>query len=124
MLARLAAVALALGTTPLMAQHHDDSAGDLAGTWEGTFKSEAVGTGGMKLVIMKEKEWKGVITISRDESMTAEATMFTVDGNEITWVLNLHESPCQTTATREGSVIRGETNCGHAGFTFELKKVK
>jgi hypothetical protein len=124
MLIRFAVIAFVLGATPLMAQHPADNSADLPGTWEGTFKSEAVGTGAMKLVITKEKEWKGIITISRDESMTAEAEMFTVQGNDITWVLNLHESPCQTSAVREGNVIKGETNCGHAGFTFELKKVK
>ena len=124
MLARLTFIALAFIATPAVAQHHDHDEATLPGTWEGTFNSEAVGTGGMKLVITKDGAWKGVITISRDESMTAEAQAFTVKGNEISWTLDLHGGLCTTTATREGNVIKGETSCGRPMFTFELKKVK
>ena len=124
MLARLALVALAFTSTPAFAQSKDADEASLPGTWEGTFNSEAVGTGGMKLVITKEGTWKGVITISRDESMTAETAAFTVNGNELSWSLALHGGICTTTATREANVIKGETSCGHPMFTFELKKVK
>ena len=124
MLARLALVALAFSATPAFAQNKDSDEATLPGTWEGTFNSEAVGTGGMKLVITKNGEWKGVITISRDESMTAEASAFTVKGNELTWSLDLHGGACTSTATREGNVIKGETSCGRPMFTFELKRVK
>ena len=46
MLARLALVALAFTTTPAFAQSKDADEASLPGTWEGTFNSEAVGTGG------------------------------------------------------------------------------
>ena len=124
MLARLALGILVFTATPALAQGKDSDESTLPGTWEGTFQSEAVGTGGMKLVITRDGAWKGVITISRDETMTAEATAFTVKGNELTWSLALHGGVCTTTATREGNVIKGETSCGHPMFTFELKKVK
>ena len=124
MLTRLSLIALAFGATPALAQQHDADDATLPGTWEGTFNSDAVGTGGMKLVITKKDSWNAVITLSRDESMTAEAMMFTVQGNELSWTLGLHDQPCKSTATREGNVIKGETSCGHAAFTFELKKVK
>ena len=124
MLARLTLIALAFAATPAVAQQKDSDETTLPGTWEGTFNSEAVGTGGMKLVITKDGEWKGVITISRDESMTAEAAGFTVNGKELTWSLALHGGICTTEATREGNVIKGETSCGRPMFTFELKKVK
>ena len=124
MLARLTLIALAFAATPAVAQQKDSDETTLPGTWEGTFNSEAVGTGGMKLVITKDGAWKGVITISRDESMTAEAAAFTVNGNELTWSLALHGGVCTTEATREGNVIKGETSCGRPMFTFELKKVK
>jgi hypothetical protein len=124
MLARLVLVALAFTATPALAQNKDSDEATLPGTWEGTFNSEAVGTGGMKLVITKEGAWKGVITISRDESMTAEASAFTVKGNDLSWSLDLHGGVCTTTATREANVIKGETSCGRPMFTFELKKVK
>ena len=124
MLARLTLIALAFAATPAVAQQKDSDETTLPGTWEGTFNSEAVGTGGMKLVITKDGAWKGVITISRDESMTAEAASFTVNGKELTWSLALHGGICTTEATREGNVIKGETSCGRPMFTFELKKVK
>lgn len=124
MLARLVLAALVFTTTPVFAQNKDSDESTLPGTWEGTFNSEAVGTGGMKLVITRDGSWKGTITISRDESMTAEAAGFTVKGNELTWSLALHGGVCTTEATREGNVIKGETSCGHPMFTFELKKVK
>jgi hypothetical protein len=50
---------------------------------------------------------------------------FTVRGNELTWTLGLHGTSCESTATRAGSVIKGETACGgQVAFTFELKKAK
>lgn len=125
MLARLTFFALAVLATPALAQHKDNDEATLPGTWEGTFNSEAVGSGGMKLVIMKEGAWKAVITISRDETMSADAMGFTVKGTELSWSLGLHGTSCDSTATREGSVIKGETTCGgHAAFTFELKKAR
>jgi len=124
MFARLTLLALALGTTPALAQQKDADDATLPGTWEGTFNSDAVGTGGMKLVISKKDAWSAVVTLSRDESMTVEAMAFTVEGNELSWTVGLHDQPCKSTATREGNVIKGETSCGHAAFTFELKKVK
>jgi hypothetical protein len=47
MLARLVLVALAFTATPAFAQNKDSDEATLPGTWEGTFNSEAVGTGGM-----------------------------------------------------------------------------
>jgi hypothetical protein len=123
MLARLALITLALAATPALAQQHDGNDAALIGTWEGTFNSEAVGTGGMKLVISKDGAWKAIITISRDETMTAEAAGFTVKGNELSWTLGLHGASCMSTATREANVIKGETSCDRPVFTFELKKV-
>ena len=124
MFARLTLLALTFGTTPALAQQKDADDATLPGTWEGTFNSDAVGTGGMKLVISKKDAWSAVVTLSRDESMTVEAIAFTVEGNELSWTVGLHDQPCKSTATREGNVIKGETSCGHAAFTFELKKVK
>ena len=125
MLARLTLAALAFLGTPALAQHqHNQDEAAVIGTWEGTFNSEAVGSGGMKLVITKDGAWKAVITLSRDESMTADAAAFTVKGNELSWNLDLHGSVCTSTAAREGTVIKGETSCGQPAFTFELKKVK
>ena len=125
MFARLTLIALAFTATPALAQH-PEAGGDatLHGTWEGTFNSDAIGTGGMKLVITKNEAWKAVITLSRDESMTAEATQFTVQGDELSWSLGLHDQPCKSVATRTGNVIKGETTCGHGAFTFELRKSK
>ena len=125
MLVRFMFAALTLTATPALAQHQQgtDEAATI-GTWEGTFNSESVGTGGMKLVITKDGAWKAVITVSRDESMTADAASFSVKGNELTWTLALHGTLCTSTATREGSVMKGETSCGQPAFTFELKKVK
>lgn len=124
MLARLTLLALMLAATPAVAQQQGSDEATLPGTWEGTFNSGAIGTGGMKLVITRDGAWKAVITLSRDESMTAEATAFTVNGNELSWSLALHGGICTTAATREANVIKGETSCGRPMFTFELKKVK
>lgn len=125
MLARLTFAALTLIATPAVAQHsHSQDEAATIGTWEGTFNSDAVGSGGMKLVITKDGAWKAVITLSRDETMTVDAAAFSVKGNELTWTIGLHGSPCTSTATREGHVIKGETSCGQPAFTFELKKVK
>lgn len=125
---RLTLFALALTAAAAQAQQHQHQDRDqhqaLIGTWEGTFNSEAVGTGGMKLVITMDAGWKAVITLSRDETMSADATSFTVKGNELSWELGLHGTICTSTATRDVSVIRGETSCGQPAFTFELRKVK
>ena len=125
MLARLTLAALAITATPVRAQQQQDHPeAALLGTWEGTFNSDAVGSGGMKLVITKDGAWKGMITLSRDESMTVEAAEFTIKGNELSWSLGLHGAVCTSTATRDGGVMKGETSCGQPAFTFELKKVK
>ena len=125
MLGRLTLIALAFAATPAVAQHTDNDEATLPGTWEGTFNSDAVGSGGMKLVITRDAAWKAVITISRDETMSADAQNFTVKGNELSWSLGLHGGSCESTATRDGGVIKGEVTCGgHAAFTFELKKAK
>jgi hypothetical protein len=101
-----------------------DTTDNLVGTWDGLFNSAAMGQGGMKLVISKRTEWKTTVTLTRDESMSAEAVDFKVQGKELSWTLDLHGTPCDSTALVEGSVLRGETSCGgQVAFTFELRKI-
>lgn len=120
---------LALGKpAPMLAQaaHHSAHADttNLVGTWDGLFNSAAMGQGGMKLVISKRTEWKTTVTLTRDESMSAEAGDFKVQGKELSWTLDLHGTPCDSTALVEGSVLKGETSCGgQVAFTFELRKI-
>ena len=97
---------------------------DLVGTWDGLFNSPAMGQGGMKLVISKRTEYKATVTVTRDESMSAEASNFKVQGQELSWTLDLHGSACDSTAVVDGSVLKGETSCGgQVMFTFELRKI-
>jgi hypothetical protein len=101
-----------------------DTTADLVGTWDGLFNSTAMGQGAMKLVVSKRADWKATITIARDESMSAEATNFKVQGKELSWTLDLHGHACDSTAIVEGSVLKGETSCGgQMAFTFELRKI-
>jgi hypothetical protein len=101
-----------------------DTTADLVGTWDGLFNSPAMGQGAMKLVVSKRADYKATVTISRDESMSAEATNFKVQGNELSWTLDLHGNACDSTAVIEGSVLKGETACGgQVMFTFELRKI-
>ena len=103
---------------------HADTTDNLVGTWDGLFNSTAMGQGAMKLVVSKRAEWKATITISRDESMSAEANNFKVQGKELSWTIDLHGSPCDSTAVVEGTVLKGETSCGgQVAFTFELRKI-
>lgn len=101
-----------------------DTTADLVGTWDGLFNSPAMGQGAMKLVVSKRAEYKATVTISRDESMSAEAANFKVQGKELSWTLDLHGNACDSTAVVEGSVLKGETACGgQVMFTFELRKI-
>ena len=103
---------------------HVDTTDNLVGTWDGLFNSSAMGQGGMKLVISKRAEWKATITVTRDESMSAEAGNFKVQGKELSWTLDLHGTTCDSTAVVEGSLLKGETSCGgEVAFTFELRKI-
>jgi len=121
---------LALGTpawSVAQAAHHSthaDTTDNLVGTWDGLFNSAAMGQGGMRLVISKRADWKATVTVTRDESMSAEAIDFKVQGKELSWTLDLHGTPCDSTAIVEGSVLKGETACGgQVAFTFELRKI-
>jgi hypothetical protein len=97
---------------------------DLVGTWDGLFNSAMMGQGGMKLVVSKRAEWKATVTLTRDESMSAEAGNFKVQGKELSWSLDLHGMTCESTAVVEGLVLKGETSCGgEVAFTFELRKI-
>lgn len=101
-----------------------DTSSHLVGTWDGLFNSEAMGQGGMRLVIAKRAEWKATVTVTRDESMSAEAIGFKVQGKELSWTLDLHGMACDSTAVVEESVLKGETSCGgQVAFTFELRKI-
>jgi hypothetical protein len=101
-----------------------DTTDNVVGTWDGLFNSAAMGQGAMKLVVSKRAEYKATVTIARDESMSAEASNFKVEGKELSWTLDLHGHACDSAAVVDGSVLKGETSCGgQVMFTFELRKI-
>ena len=101
----------------------DSAKAKFAGTWEGTYQSDHAPDGGMRLTVARDSVWKATLDISADQPIpTREVTDFEVDGNNVYWNQELMGMPCKSSAVLVDGTLKGETNCGHGGLTFTLRK--
>ena len=96
-----------------------------AGVWEGPVwhVGESDPVGGYRLEIGRDSVWKVHMDVITGQTTSGVGTEFTPDGNRATWMASLMGNACKTTATVDGTKLKGETRCGeHGGLSFELTK--
>jgi hypothetical protein len=95
------------------------------GVWEGPVwhMGESDPIGGYRLEIGRDSVWKVQMDVIAGQTTSGVGTEFTPDGNRATWMAALMGNACKTTATVDGTKLKGETRCGeHGGLSFELTK--
>jgi hypothetical protein len=96
-----------------------------AGVWEGPawHIGDSNPIGGYRLEIGRDSVWKVHMDVIAGQTTSVIGTEFTPDGNRATWMAALMGDVCKTTATVDGTKLKGETRCGeHGGLSFELTK--
>jgi hypothetical protein len=120
-----------LGAVPAAAQHPGGTSTPteqnikdrLVGTWTGDLQSDHLAGGKLKLVIAKDTAWSATLELTTSESIpTAALTDFKVDVDVVSWMQELMGMPCKTLAVLNAGILKGETNCGQGGFTFQLSR--
>lgn len=126
--ALLALVAAALSAASLPAQ----SAPDIRGIWEGPYQSEMVPPGNLKLSIARSATgtWEVTLEIFAEQPPPAGPVRdFKQEGDKLSWVQDVAEMSCVSTATVAGSVLKGSAECWQNGAvvvtaSFLLEKRK
>ena len=124
----LALVALSARTAPAQTPSPDISK-QIVGTWEGPYQSEAVPPGSLKLVIGHDATgWKVSLTVISDQPPAAgDVKDFTVDKGTISWVQEIADMECKSSAMLVSGVMKGSAECSQGGAvvltaTFLLEK--
>jgi len=115
-----------VAAAPALAQSPSDAAKKTwVGVWEGPVwhMGESDPIGGYRLEIGRDSVWKVHMDVITGQTTSGIGTEFTPDGNRATWMAALMGNACKTTATVDGTKLKGETKCGeHGGLSFELTK--
>ena len=114
----LAVVALTTGTAAAQQPATPDISRQLLGTWEGPYQSEAVPPGSLRLTVARgdQQEWKVTLTVIADEAAPAgEVQDFAVQGNTVSWVQDIADMQCRSTATLVAGVLKGTAECSQGG---------
>ena len=114
----LALLALTTGTAAAQQPATPDISRQLLGTWEGPYQSEAVPPGSLKLTVAKgeKQEWKVTLTVISDQPPAAgDVTDFTVQGNTVSWVQDIADMQCKSSATLVAGVLKGTAECSQGG---------
>lgn len=106
------------GQTPVK---HDD----IAGVWEGKYTSNHNPGGSLRLTVQHDSvvvivmEFPGTnIAPSPWKSITHS------NDDKISWTQEIMSTPCEGKGTFDGSVFKGEVQCGPAQITFDATKKK
>jgi opacity protein-like surface antigen len=102
---------------PVPSPKPDDIGPKLIGTWQGTYTSDQVPPGNLKLVIAREAGvWKVTLEVISDQSPDAsDVRDFTVDGNQISWNQDIGGLQCKTQVMLENGTLKGGSECSQGG---------
>lgn len=101
----------------------DASQQKFVGLWEGSFSAHG-STGGYRLEIAHDSVWKVTSDFVGEHAVTSQATDFRVNGTTITWKQPLMGESCTTSATLEGTQLKGETTCSQVTIALQLRKTQ
>src|SRR5258706_4323160 len=106
-----------------------DISKQIVGTWEGPYQSESVPPGTLKLVVAREVTgWRVTLTVISDQPPAAgDVKDFTVDKGTVSWVQDIADMECRSSATLVSGVLKGTAECSQGGAvvvtaTFLLEK--
>lgn len=95
----------------------------LVGSWEGTYQSDHVPPGTMRLVIARDSTWRVTMLVQVLEQLfTSQGTEVTREGNLLRWLHETMGQSCQGSVVLEGATLTGETSCAGSGLTFTLTR--
>jgi hypothetical protein len=125
--------ALAAGALPAQVRTPKDfSAADLLGIWEGPYQSDAVPPGTLRLTVTRNasREWQVTLEVLSDQAPTAGAVRdFRVEEDRVSWVQDVADLTCASSATVAAGVMKGTAECSQNGavvvtanFLLERKK--
>lgn len=117
---------LAVAGAPLAAQQPAPPtvALPLIGTWEGTFQSDHVLPGPMRLVVARDSAWRVTMQVrANDQEFTSVASEVALEGNVLSWQHETMGQSCRGHVMLDGALLRGETSCGAGGLSFALTRV-
>ncbi len=127
----LLAIVCTLNALPAYAQNRGtapaDSAGaaKVVGTWDGSFQTDHGPTGSVRLSIAWDRGWHASMRLTADEDVPGgPVSGFKVDGNRLSWTVELMGMSCSTTAVLEGETMKGQTACEQGSMTFVLNRAK
>lgn len=105
---------------------------DVLGIWEGPYESEAVPPGNLRLTVGRNAshEWQVTLEVFSDQAPTAGAVRgFKVEGDKVSWVQDVADLTCASSATVTAGAMKGTAECSQNGavvvtanFLLERKK--
>jgi len=96
----------------------------LVGVWEGTYQSDHVPPGAVRLVVARDTTWRVTMQVLANEQLfTTEGRDVKLEGNILQWLHETMGQACHATAVLEGATLTGETSCGASGLSFTLTRL-